>query len=250
MISITADVSNAIAKYERYFGYRPQIGDISTSYKQPGDYVADIENAIRTKTPVFGGVYRDVIPRKKSKRNSGKDDGPANTPAPIRELSTNSEKRSNGTPRVTSKKDTASAAASLDKPVRKPGKSSVKSPRGSEGNSESNSGSNPGKFKGTPMAASGNTPKKNPGKKAVVEKSKGTPKKGSAKESRKKATGEVIPEEPKKKSSKRESKRAPGKEPGKRSQEKSGKETSRDGSKKSSGNDTPAKKLKSAFAEV
>ena len=55
MIPITDKVSNAIVKYERYFGYRISIGDISTNWKTPEEFVASIRYAIEDNDPIYGG---------------------------------------------------------------------------------------------------------------------------------------------------------------------------------------------------
>ena len=69
MIAITADVSNALARYRRYYGVEIRIGDIPTSYVKPEDLVSEIDDSIASKTPIFGGVWResDVVPSRKKK---------------------------------------------------------------------------------------------------------------------------------------------------------------------------------------
>lgn len=68
MIPITANVSNALVHYHMAFGKKITIGEIPTSYNNSEDFVADIEDAIRNKNPIFGGEYikRRGRPRLKS----------------------------------------------------------------------------------------------------------------------------------------------------------------------------------------
>jgi hypothetical protein len=63
VIAITADVSNAIARYERYFGERIAIGEIPLSYNRPEEFVAEIDYSIEHKEALFGGEY--IEPEKK-----------------------------------------------------------------------------------------------------------------------------------------------------------------------------------------
>ena len=62
MIPVTADVSNAIARYQRVFGYRITMSDISSGFQNPAEFVKAIDDAIKVKDPRFGGEY---IPKNK-----------------------------------------------------------------------------------------------------------------------------------------------------------------------------------------
>ena len=57
MIPITAHVSNALVRYNMAFGKKILISDISNYYETPEEFVADIDEAIKTKTPYFGGKF-------------------------------------------------------------------------------------------------------------------------------------------------------------------------------------------------
>ena len=70
MIPITADVSNAIARYNSAFGYRITMGDISTGFNTPEEFVKTVNVAIENKDPRFGGEY--IEQKKKRTRKKTK----------------------------------------------------------------------------------------------------------------------------------------------------------------------------------
>lgn len=58
MLVYTSDVANAINRYEMTFGKRIKYREIPSKYQTEVHFVSDVDHAIETKNPIFGGEYK------------------------------------------------------------------------------------------------------------------------------------------------------------------------------------------------
>lgn len=76
MIVYTTEVANAINRYEKYFGVRILCSEFAR-FTSEQEFCNMVDNAIATKTPYFGGKWREPNMPTKRKRTVAKAKEPA-----------------------------------------------------------------------------------------------------------------------------------------------------------------------------
>ena len=69
MIPVTADVSNAIAKYQEHFKYRIQMEQVAR-YETEADFLHKVSRAIENNDPFFGGAPAETKHKARKKKTA------------------------------------------------------------------------------------------------------------------------------------------------------------------------------------